>query len=102
MKYALKRRLRIEIYKVVYVSKILIGLYNSEGALQEKLDGESYFDDENPKSLLVVGRTFKQTRQMKLMLKALQSGDGYMRIVVKRKEMPDFDLKITPYSQQNY
>ena len=88
--------------KVVYVSKILIGLYNSEGALQEKLDGESYFDDENPKSLLVVGRTFKQTRQMKLMLKALQSGDGYMRIVVKRKEMPDFDLKITPYSQQNY
>lgn len=34
------------------------------------------------------------------MVKAMQSGDGYVRIVVKRKETPDFDLKITPYSQQ--
>ena len=50
--------------KVVYVSKVLIGLYNDKGSLQEKLDGESYFDGENPKSLLVVGRTFTQTRQI--------------------------------------
>ena len=69
--------------KTVYVSKVLIGLYNSEGSLLEKLDGESYFDGENPKSLLVVGRTFTQTRQIKRMLKIVQSGDGYLRIVCK-------------------
>ena len=85
--------------KTVYVSKILIGLYNSEGGLQEKLDGESYFAEENPKSLLVVGRTFSQTRIMKRMLKAVQSGEGYLRIISKRKGMPDFYLKTTPYNQ---
>lgn len=83
--------------KTVYVSKVLIGLYNKEGALQEKLDGESYFDMENSKSLLVVGRTFTQTRQIKRMLKAVQSGEGCLRIVSKRKDMPDFDIKTTPY-----
>ena len=85
--------------KTVYVSKVLIGLYNSEGSLQEKLDGESYFDGENPKSLLVVGRTFTQTRQIKRMLKIVQSGDGYLRVVCKRKDMPDFDIKTTPYQE---
>lgn len=86
--------------KVVYVSKVLIGLYNSEGVLQEKIDGESYFDEENPKSLLIVGRTFSQTRQIKRMLKAVQSESGYLRVVCKRKGMSDFDIKATPYSQK--
>ena len=85
--------------KVVYVSKVLIGLYNDKGSLQEKLDGESYFDGENPKSLLVVGRTFTQTRQIKRMLKAVQSGEGYLRVVCKRKDMSDFDIKTTPYQE---
>ena len=84
--------------KTVYVSKVLIGLYNSEGSLLEKLDGESYFDGENPKSLLVVGRTFTQTRQIKRMLKVVQSGTGCLRIVCKRKDMPDFDIKTTLYN----
>ena len=84
--------------KVVYISKVLIGLYNVEGALQEKIDGESYFDEEGEsKSLFVVGRTFTQTRQMKRILKAVQSGKGCLRIVCKRKDMPDFDIKTTPY-----
>lgn len=86
--------------KIVYVSKVLIGLYNTEGALQEKLDGESYFDEEGEsKSLLVVGRTFTQARQMKRMLKSVQSGEGRLRIVCKRKNMPDFDIKTTPYQK---
>ena len=85
--------------KVVYVSKVLIGLYTDKGSLQEKLDGESYFDGENPKSLLVVGRTFTQTRQIKRMLKAVQSGEGYLRVVCKRKDMSDFDIKTTPYQE---
>ena len=85
--------------KVVYVSKVLIGLYNTKGVLQEKLDGESYFDDDSPKSLLVVGRTFSQSRQIKRMLKAVQSGGGCLRIVCKRKDMPDFDIKTTLYKK---
>ena len=85
--------------KVVYVSKVLIGLYDNKGMLQEKLYGESYFDDDNPKSLLVVGRTFTQARQMKRILKAVQSGDGCLRIVCKRKDLPDFDINTTPYKK---
>lgn len=85
--------------KMVFVSKVLIGLYKDEGGLQEKLEGESYFDDENPKSLLVVGRTFTQTRQIKRILKAVQSGTGCLRIVCKRKDMPDFDIKTTLYQK---
>ncbi len=54
---------------------------------------------ENPKSLLVVGRTFTQTRQIKRMLKAVQSVEGYLRVVCKRKDMPDFDIKTTPYHE---
>ena len=85
--------------KVVYVSKVLIGLYDTKGVLQEKLDGESYFDDDSPKSLLVVGKTFSQSRQIKRMLKAVQSGGGCLRIVCKRKDMPDFDIKTTLYKK---
>ena len=89
----------INMSKVVYVSKVLIGLYDTKGVLQEKLDGESYFDDDSPKSLLVVGRTFSQSRQIKRMLKAVQSGGGCLRIVCKRKDMPDFDIKTTLYKK---
>lgn len=85
--------------KTVYVSKVLIGLYNNDGALQDKLDGESYFDGESPKSLLIVGRTFTQTRQLKRMIKAVQTGDCCLRIVCKRKDMSDFDIKTTPYGK---
>ena len=86
--------------KIVYVSKVLIGLYNTEGVLQEKLDGESYFDEEGEsKSLLVVGRTFTQARLMKRMLKAIQSEGGSLRVVCKRKNMPDFDIKTTSYQK---
>ena len=86
--------------KIVYVSKVLIGLYNTEGVLQEKLDGESYFDEEGEsKSLLIVGRTFTQSRLMKRMLKAIQSEGGSLRVVCKRKNMPDFDIKTTLYQK---
>lgn len=86
--------------KIVYVSKVLIGLYNTEGILQEKLDGESYFDEEGEsKSLLIVGRTFTQARLMKRMLKAIQSEGGSLRVVCKRKNMPDFDIKTTSYQE---
>lgn len=87
------------INKVVYVSKVLIGLYNNDSELQEKLDGESYFDGEHPKSLLVVGRTFTQTRQIKHMLKAVQTGTGCLRVVIKRKNMADFDIRTTKYQK---
>lgn len=85
--------------KTVHVADVLLGLYNNDGALLEKIDGESYFDEDNPKSLLVVGRTFTQSSKMKRMLKAVKAGTGYMRIVIKRVNTSDFDMKVTPYIQ---
>ena len=50
--------------KVVYVSKVLIGLYDTKCVLQEKLDGESYFDDDSPKSLLVLVELFHKAAKL--------------------------------------
>ena len=34
---------------------------------------------------------------MKKWFKTIREGRRYLRIVAKRKEVPDFDLKIIPY-----
>ena len=34
------------------------------------------------------------------MLRALKSGEGYVRVVCARKGAEDFDIKITPYNLQ--
>lgn len=85
------------IYNMVCFSEVFLGLYNREGALLKKIYGRGYIDGEVPKSLIVVGGFFSQTRQIKHMLKTVQTGSGSLRIVIMREKMPCFDIKTTPY-----
>lgn len=86
-------------------STVLIGKYDNNGKLKDKSEeGWEVDSNQNYQNVMVNKKWFfypQSCRKIKKLVKAMQSGDGYVRIVIKRKEMPDFDLKITPYSQQN-
>ena len=40
-----------------------------------------------------------ERKKLKKMLRALKDGTGYLRIVIPRKSLPDFDMKIMPYKE---
>lgn len=84
-------------------STVLIGQYDSNGKLKEKSEeGWEVDSNLNYQNVTVNKKWFfypQSCRKIKKLVKAMQSGDGYVRIVIKRKEMPDFDLKIMPYNE---
>ena len=84
--------------------RILMGLYDVNDKLIEKIDNDiegdenlgyrsAWVNDEWP-------YTPGQRTKFKKMISGMWSGNGYVRIVIKRINMPDFDLKITPFNQQ--
>ena len=87
-----------------FSSTVLIGKYDDNGKLKTKSEeGWEVDRSQNCQNVTVNKKWFfypQSCRKIKKLVKAMQSGDGYVRIVIKRKEMPDFDLIITPYSQQ--
>lgn len=86
-----------------YSSTVLIGKYDNNDKLKDKIEvGMEVDHNQNCQNVTVNKKWFfypQTCRKIRKMVKAMQSGDGYVRIVVKRKEMPDFDIKITPYNQ---
>ena len=83
---------------------VLVGIYDDNGKLKEKFN--MWLDKESDR-----GNRFVRTRNMgtmsnpvgqkgkvKKIFNALKSGSGYVRIVCRLYDAPDFDLKITPYS----
>lgn len=81
-----------------YKCNVLIGLYNND-ALKDKLELAMEVDQHQKCQNLTVNKSwfaYPQTgKKVKKLFKAMQEGKGYLRIVAKRKEMPDFDIKIT-------
>lgn len=88
-----------------YKCNVLIGLYDQSDALKNKLDLEMEVDQHQKCQNLTINKSwyfYPQTgKKVNKLFKAIREGKGYLRIVAKRKEMPDFDIKITPYSQQD-
>lgn len=86
-----------------YKCIVLIGLYDSNDNLKEKLELAMEVDQHQKCQNLTVNKSwfpYPQTgRKVKKLFKAIREGKGYLRIVAKRKEMPDFDIKITPYQE---
>lgn len=82
-----------------YKCNVLIGLYDTNDALKEKLELAMEVDQHQKCQNLTVNKkwfAYPQTgRKVKKLFKAMREGKGYLRIVAKRKEMPDFDIKIT-------
>ena len=86
-----------------YKCDVLMGLYDNNDALKEKLELEMEVDQNQKCQNLTINKSwyfYPQTgRKVKKLFKAMREGKGYLRIVAKRKEMPDFDIKITQYQE---
>ena len=81
----------------------IVGIYDSNGNLKEKFN--MWLDLEDNTSHRFVrtrdaggmSNPVGQKGKVKKIFKALQSSDGYVRIVAERYNSSDFDLKITPF-----
>ena len=81
--------------------RFTMGLYTLDGKLKEKFDDVLEADHIEMKSAWMNKKWthyIYDRKKIKKMFRALRSGDGYVRIVCKRRGAPDFDLKITPYN----
>ena len=91
-------------WQVPYV-EIRMGLYDASGQLIEKLfqniEGDYNWNYRSAHTSEHWLTTPQIRGKFKKMIKAMQSVDGYVRILIKRMNMADFDLKITPYNKQN-
>ena len=88
-----------------YVS-ISMGLYSPDGKLTEKFENSIESDHSSPNTATINKNWMyfpNHRKKIKKIIRALKSGEGYVRIVCKRKDMSDFDLKITKYdiSEEN-
>lgn len=80
--------------------KASVGCYTLDGKLIGKFEDHVEADHISQKSAWINKKwlySWSQSKGLKKMLRTLKSGNGYMRIVCKRKGAPDFDLKIMPY-----
>ncbi len=79
-------------------TSITIGLYTLDGKLKSKLD-QRMAADQTCKEAWINKQDLDIPRRNKIkrMLKALKTGDGYVRIISARKGAEDFDIKIMPY-----
>lgn len=86
-----------------YRCVVLIGLYDQKNALKEKIELAMEVDHHQKCQNLTVNKSwfpYPQTgKKVKKMFKAFREGKGTLRMVAKRKELPDFDIKISPYIQ---
>ena len=87
--------------KIRHYILFTMGLYTEEGKLVEKFDDALEADHIEMKSAWMNKKWthyIYDRKKIKKMFRALKSGNGYVRIVCKRRGQPDFDLKITPYN----
>lgn len=80
-------------------TSITIGLYTLDGKLKSTLK-QRLAADQTCKEAWINKQDLDIPRRNKIkkMLKALKTGDGYVRIISARKGAEDFDIKIMPYN----
>ena len=82
-----------------YVSYSM-GLYTLDGQLTDKFENWIEADNTSYNTATINTNwwyTHSPKKKIKKMLQALKSGEGYVRIICKRNNIQDFDLKITKY-----
>lgn len=88
-----------------YYVMISMGLYTPDGHLTDKFENSLAIHKDGKSAWINKKWMYKAShkKMIKKMFHALKSGEGYVRIVCKRKNMSDFDLKITKYdiSEEN-
>ena len=86
-------------------SLAFVGLYDNDGNLKEKMEiwmilerGSDYkklFAFETRSNPIIKGHK----KNIKKILDAVRSGDGYVRILAGRYQTSDFDIKIPPFKE---
>lgn len=83
-----------------YYASISMGLYSPEGKLTDTFENSIEVDNTS-RNTATINKNWMyfpgDRKKIKKMIRALKSGEGCVRIVCKRKDMQDFDLKITKY-----
>ena len=80
-----------------------VGLYDNDGNLKEKLEIWLKLEEKSGHKRLFAIDKFNNPlvkghkKNIKKVLDAIRSGDGYVRILAGRYQADDFDLKIPPY-----
>ncbi len=89
--------------KRVTAVNILMGLYDANGKLLEKLDDEIEGEESQSFRIAWTNEDWAYTpgkrAKFRKMVSGMLSGNGYVRIVIKRMNMPAYDFKITPYKK---
>lgn len=89
-------------WQVPYV-EIRMGLYDTNGKLIEKffqnIEGDYNMNFRSAHTSEHWLTTPQIRAKFKKMVRGMYEGNGYVRIVVKRMNMPDWDMKINSYKQ---
>lgn len=83
-----------------YFIRVQMGLYNLDGKLVEKFENDLQADHIANRSAWINKKWPyypSHRKALRKMMKALKEGNGWVRIVCKRRDLSDFDLKVTPY-----
>lgn len=84
-------------------SKIIpvrVGLYDDDGNLEEMFDFTMYpVDNRMGNEISTADSYLKGRKKLRSAMSRLRTGRGYVRFLVQRQNMSDFDLKVLPYSQ---
>ena len=86
----------------VGIVQMLFGLYDGNGNLLVKYDGKIHGTEHTNFRSVWIDKDwayFGQKPVLKKIIAGMKSGSGYARLVIHRVNMPDFDLKITPYNR---
>ena len=77
--------------------EVLVGFYDESGKMTDKMN--IWFGKEDGSGYGYARTPSVQKKKVGKILKTLQSGKGYVRIVAPRYDKTDFDLKIPVYKE---
>lgn len=75
----------------------LVGFYNANNELIEKT--KLWFHEEHGSGYTFAMTVSNQKKKVAKIMRAMQTIDGYVRIIVPRYNGPDFDIKVIHYSE---
>lgn len=80
--------------------RVLVGIYNAKGELQEKFYIQMYKESSGPGDKIHLSSMKKQQKLGKKVAKALSEGDGFVHFVCARYSQGDFDLTVPHYPKR--
>lgn len=80
--------------------RVLVGIYNNKGELQEKFYVQMYKESSGLGDKIHLSSLKKQRKLAKKISKALSETDGYVRFICSRYSNTDFELVVPSYPKK--